>query len=218
MNQEARNKLVEENLGLAVFFAKKFRATRMDLEDLVQEAYLGLIEAAERFDPNYGTKFSTYARWRIVKTIMDAIRTRNEMIRVPRSHKKKDCLSLDGLLNVAGEWLVDPAPPVYELLDEEEKRKAVHDCIRKLSKREGIVVRLRHGVNTEWLTLVSVGQILGVSPERVRQIQQKGEKNLRAIILQCATLGDHGAVIAARLKEAARPEDEKHEHDDRKEE
>lgn len=215
MTPEARNKLVEENLGLAVFFAKKFRATRMDLEDLVQEAYLGLIEAAERFDPNYGTKFSTYARWRIVKTIMDSIRTRNEMIRVPRSQKKKDCLSLDGLLNAA-ERLVDPAPPVYELIDEEEKRQAVHDCIRKLSKREGIVVRLRHGVNTERLTLVRVGQILGVSPERVRQIQKEGEKKLRVILLECATLGDHGAVIAARLKEAARLEDKK--HDDRKEE
>ena len=60
---EERNKLVEENLGLATHFASQFRASRMEFEDLVQEAYLGLMDAAERFDPARGNKFSTYARW-----------------------------------------------------------------------------------------------------------------------------------------------------------
>lgn len=205
---EERNKLVEENMGLATHFASKFRASRMEFEDLVQEAYLGLMDAAERFDPSLGNKFSTYARWHVMKTIMDAIHTRNEIVRVPRRKTSLPCKSLDdapdGLVPI-GNMLVDDAPPVCDVIDEADKIDAVHDCIRKLPAREAIVIRLRHGVNTERMTLAKVGAILGVSPERVRQIQQSGEEKLRALVLECATLQDHGAVTAGRLKEPAHP-------------
>ena len=57
--QEERNALVEANMGLAVHFAQHYQVSRMEFEDIVQEAYLGLIDAAELFDPERGTKFST---------------------------------------------------------------------------------------------------------------------------------------------------------------
>lgn len=199
-----RNAMVEENMGLAYFYARKFQASHMEYEDLVQEGMIGLMDAAERFDPDRGVKFATYAMWHIRKTIMEAIRSRNDIVRTPRRHELKSCVTLEN-----AEQMVDSEPAASDLLEAEEEHDAIHHCIRRLPAREAIVIRLRHGINTEKLTLKKVGHILGVSPERVRQIQNDAEENLRQIMLDCATLGDHGAITAEHRKESAQqPENE----------
>lgn len=186
--QKARNELVEANLGLATHFANHFQASRMEYEDLVQEAHMGLMDAAERYDPRRGTKFSTYARWHIVKRVMDAIHTRNEIVRTPRRRPSLICGSLENAFDIA-----DPAPDAGEVLDEAEMVDAVRAGIKLLPSREAIVIRMRRGVNTHAMTLREVGDILAVTPERVRQIQNSGEEKLRAILAECAILRDHGA-------------------------
>ena len=182
----ARNELVEKHLGLAYFYARKFCASNMEYEDLVQEGMIGLMDAAERFDPARGVKFSTYAMWHIRKTIMEAIRSKNDIVRTPRRHKSKSCMTLENAARMA-----DTSPPPDEILEAQEEVAAVHRCIQRLPSREAIVVRLRHGINTEKMTLKKVGHILGVSPERVRQIQAGAEEKLRDFLLECATLGEH---------------------------
>ena len=184
--EEARNKLVTSNMGLATHFASHYQASRMEYEDMVQEAYLGLIDAAERFDPNRGTKFSTYARWHIMKRIMDAIHNRNEMVRTPRRRPSHVCGSLDEDVDIE-----DETPHVSELMDERDMVEAVRKCIKELPSREAIVIRLRHGVNTPRMTLAKIGAILDVSPERVRQIQSSGEEKLRALLAESGILRDH---------------------------
>ncbi len=203
---EERNKLVTDNMGLATHFASRFQASKMEFDDMVQEAYLGLIDAAERYDPARGTKFSTYARWHILKRIMDAVHNRNEIVRTPRRRPSHLCGSLE---NIGAEsWMVDDQPSAVDQMAHDEMVDEVRRVIKDLPAREAIVIRLRHGVNTEKLTLARVGDILGVTPERVRQIQFSGEEKLRALLGESAILRDHGADTAEHLKESAQPNDE----------
>jgi len=187
LTQAARNKMVEDNLGLATSFAKSFEASRMEFDDLIQEARLGLIDAAELYDPARGTKFSTYARWHILKRVMDSIHNRNEIVRTPRRRPSLICGSLDDE-NAA--QFHDPAPDVGHEIDEQGMVVEVQRIIGQLPSRESIVIRLRHGVNTPKLTLARVGAILGVSPERVRQIQSGAEEKLRTLMRESAIIRD----------------------------
>lgn len=204
MTPEERNKLVEANMGLATHFAREFQASKMESEDMLQEAYLGLIDAAERFDSNRGTKFSTYARFHIVKRIMDAIHNRNEVVRTPRRRPSHVCVSLK---HEHAEALPADERDVVDGMISDETTTAVQEAIRNLPPRDGIVIRLRYGVNTDKMTLARVGEILGVTPERVRQIQVSAEEKLCALIQKRATLGN-GAVTAEHHKESAQSNEE----------
>lgn len=188
--QLKRNKLVEDNMGLATYFARHFQASRMDYEDLVQESYMGLIDAAALYDAKRGTKFSTYARWRILKRVMDAIHNTNEIIKTPRRRPSYICEPLN---RIDMEGLVATDPHVTEVLDDAEMVRTTHECIKNLPSREAIVIRMRHGINTTKLTLQQVGNILAVSAERVRQIQNAGEDKLRLLLSERAILRDYGA-------------------------
>lgn len=208
MTPEERNKLVEDNMGLAYSYAQRFCATNMEYEDLAQEGMIGLMDAVERFDPNRGVKFSTYAVWHIRKSIMEAIRSRNDTVRTPRRQKSKSCASLEN-----ANQMVDTSRPPDELLSDLEEKavihKSIHECLRYLTLRDALVIQLRHGVNVpEPFTLKVVGALLNVTPERVRQIQQAAENKLRTLLAECDTLEQNGAITAEHRKESAQPKPE----------
>ena len=80
------NELALANVRFAIRFAKRFQGRGLPLEDLVAEAYFGLVKAAEKFDPTMGFKFITYAVWWIRQSIMDAITKTGRAIKVPEHH------------------------------------------------------------------------------------------------------------------------------------
>ncbi len=80
---EARNRLVQANLGLVGTIAREFRGRGLDYEDLKAEGNLGLIRAAEEFNPRFGTRFSTYAAYWIKQAIRHALINTTSTIRVP---------------------------------------------------------------------------------------------------------------------------------------
>ena len=82
-DQTSRNKLVEHNLRLVISMAKRYRGMGLPFEDLIQEGNLGLLRAAEKFDPERGHRFSTYATWWIRQAIGRAISNKGRTIRVP---------------------------------------------------------------------------------------------------------------------------------------
>lgn len=80
---DARNRMAASNLRLVAFFARRYARSGMDREDLVQEGYLGLMRAIERFDPDRGNRFATYAGWWIRQSMTRAIADKVRTIRVP---------------------------------------------------------------------------------------------------------------------------------------
>jgi RNA polymerase primary sigma factor len=85
----ARRRLVEKNLRLAVAVAKKFRGQGLPFEDLIQEGNIGLMKAVDKFDPDMGNRFSTYATWWIRQSIQRAIGDKGREIRLPAHMNEK---------------------------------------------------------------------------------------------------------------------------------
>jgi len=208
MTPEERNQMVEDNMNLVYWYAARFTAKSMDEHDLAQEGMLGLINAVERFDPDRGVQLSTYALWHIRKSIMLAIKERDGVVYTPRRQTPKKCSELE-MPNAMVD--TEQLPPDEQLAELEEKaimHKAIHDGLRYLPEREAVIVQLRRGIHIkEPMPLRTVAALYGISRERVRQLQQAGEKKLRAHFGECATM-ETGATTAEHLKESAQPKPE----------
>jgi RNA polymerase primary sigma factor len=203
--------LVERNLRLVVSVARTYapllrEQAALDLADLIQEGNLGLIEAASHYDPERGTRFSTYATWWIRQAILRAIRAA-DTIRLPeyvqvRLHTSAPggteenvqpvprTVSLDALTQQE-RWQIeeqcdprapDPAEAVCSPDGAEEQRRWLAEALRRqLTPRQRIVIEALLGWGDRWrpATLVEIARALGLPPERVRQVRDAALARLR---------------------------------------
>lgn len=177
---ELRKALVEANQGLVISIVKKYANGYVPIEDLIQEGNLGLIVAAERFDPERGWQFSTYAVWWIRDYVGRA--TRDVTMNGGQLQSLDLPVGEDGDSTLVDFIPDENAVSPCELAEENELKELVTEMVSCLKPRERRVIELRFGLNgTHEHSLEETGETLGISKERVRQIEVKALGRLRKL-------------------------------------
>lgn len=233
-DKEARNEMIRSNLRLVISIAKKYNNLGIPLSDLIEEGNIGLMRAVDKFDPNRGFRFSTYAAWWIKQSISRAIIDQGKMIRIPvymneeilkakkvteaLTHKlkrkpragevaKRLGISVDKVREVSN-WITKmsslDAPigeegegQVKDIIEDESlmmpdeeletffNKERTAELLNMMSERERKILDLRFGItdgNTH--TLAEIAKKMGVSRERIRQVESATLKKLRKLIKQ----------------------------------
>jgi RNA polymerase sporulation-specific sigma factor len=176
---ESRNKLIEHNLRLVVFLAKKYESTGYDLEDLVSIGSIGLIKGIETYKPDKNIKLATYASRCIANEILMYIR---------KNKKRKTEVSLEDSLTFDAEGnelhLEDILGTVENIIFNEFSRKTDKEVLNaelvKLNEREKLIMTLRYGLNnTDEYTQKEVAEMLGISQSYISRIEKKIIKRLQ---------------------------------------
>jgi len=168
---ELKNKLVRSNLRLVVSIAKRKVSQSDSFFDLVSDGNMSLIRAVEKFDYARGNKFSTYASWAIMKNFARTI---------PDEHKRRERFRAADmeLLQAATDTRADEH---RQKLAESDRMQQIGKFLDRLDIREQKIIIRRYGLDHEHepQTLKEVGSALGVTKERVRQIEAKALEKLR---------------------------------------
>ena len=181
-DMEAKNKLIEHNLRLVVFLAKKYESTGYEMEDLISIGSIGLIKGIETYKIDKNIKLATYASRCISNEILMYIR---------KNKKRKKEVSLEDSLNYDNEGnelhLEDVLGTENDLVSDsyerEVERKCVGEEINKLKPREKQIMVLRYGLNNkESYTQKDVADILGISQSYISRIEKKVIKNIRNLM------------------------------------
>lgn len=183
---EAKSILIEHNLRLVVYIAKKFDNTGVGVEDLISIGTIGLIKSINTFNPAKNIKLATYASRCIENEILMYLR---------RNNKTKLEVSIDEPLNV--DWdgnelllsdiLGTDENVIYRDLENEVERKLLLKAIDKLTEREKTIINLRFGLSSpdeKELTQKEVADLLGISQSYISRLEKKIMKRLKKELIR----------------------------------
>ncbi len=178
-NMEVKSTLIEHNLRLVVYIAKKFENTGINIEDLVSIGTIGLIKAVNTFEPSKNIKLATYASRCIENEILMYLR---------RNLKNRAEVSLDEPLNV--DWdgnelllsdvLGTESDMIYKKIEGEVEKSLLWQAMQKLSPREKTIIQLRFGLgDIGEKTQKEVADILGISQSYISRLEKRILKRLQ---------------------------------------
>lgn len=187
---EQRNKLVTENMGLVVSTARKYQGRGLELDDLVSEGTLGMIKAAEKYNPEKGG-FAAFVLPEIKKSIEAAIEQQAGLYRVPRKEmspvekKRSMPLSVDAPLggreniNLLSLLVNANAQESDTLAHNKSALELIIGAIDILNMREREVITCYYGIRRERLTMAEIAAQMCIKRERARQIRKTAERKIR---------------------------------------
>ncbi|MBE7027724.1 MAG: RNA polymerase sporulation sigma factor SigE [Ruminococcaceae bacterium] len=172
-NYDVKKTLIERNLRLVVYVARKFENTQINIEDLISIGAIGLIKAVNTFNTDKNIKLATYASRCIENEILMFLR---------KTHNIKSEVSIDEPLNtdwdgnelLLSDVLGTDSNEISKDLEEEVDKKLLHEAIEKLSARERKIIKLRFGLNTGTeKTQKEVADMLGISQSYISRLEKR---------------------------------------------
>jgi RNA polymerase sigma factor (sigma-70 family) len=182
-----RGVMTRANLGLVVYVAKSYNHRGVPLGDLIQEGNIALMHAVERFDPDRGFRLSTYATAWLRRSMQRTVRSLSRTVRLPESARgaKSRSVPIDEPIGPARisltDILIEPeALAPDDVAAREQIRARARDHLGDLRSKEAYVIRRRFGIGEhDPMTLREIGEELGITRERVRQIEKAALDKLR---------------------------------------
>lgn len=170
---EARDKLIEHNLRLVVFIAKRFESTGIGIEDLVSIGTIGLIKAINTFKCDKNIKLATYSARCIENEILMYIR-KNSQTRGELSIDEPLNVDWDGNELLLSDVLGSEEDGVAYELEKEEERRIIREAVLKLEQRERLIIEMRYGLfGRREMTQKEVADELGISQSYISRLEKK---------------------------------------------
>lgn len=178
-DETIRSILIERNLRLVVYIARKFENTGVNVEDLISVGTIGLIKAVNTFDPNKKIKLATYGSRCIENEILMYLR-RNSKVKAEISFYEPLNIDWDGNELLLSDILGTDNDSVYNLIEDEVDKQLLFVAMKKLNIREKEIVELRFGLNGETeKTQKEVADLLGISQSYISRLEKRIIKRLK---------------------------------------
>ncbi|MDD3224025.1 MAG: RNA polymerase sporulation sigma factor SigE [Clostridium sp.] len=178
-DEKVRATLIERNLRLVIYIARKFENTGIGVEDLISVGTIGLIKAVNTFDPGKNIKLATYASRCIENEILMYLR-RNSKVRSEISFYEPLNIDWDGNELLLSDILGTENDSVYNLIEDQVDKQLLDIAMKKLSIREKEIVELRYGLNGNCeKTQKEVADMLGISQSYISRLEKRIVKRLK---------------------------------------
>jgi len=184
--EKAKSTLVEHNLRLVVYIAKKFDNTGISVEDLISIGTIGLIKAINTFNTGKNIKLATYASRCIENEILMYLR-KNNKVKLEVSIDEPLNVDWDGNELLLSDILGTEEDCVYKNMEEEANRQMLRQAMKNLSAREKVIIDLRFGLSSrdgKEKTQKEVADMLGISQSYISRLEKKIMRRLRNEILK----------------------------------
>jgi len=184
--ENAKSTLVEHNLRLVVYIAKKFDNTGISVEDLISIGTIGLIKAINTFNTGKNIKLATYASRCIENEILMYLR-KNNKVKLEVSIDEPLNVDWDGNELLLSDILGTDEDCIYKNMEEEANRQMLKAAMKHLSAREKVIIDLRFGLNSrdgKEKTQKEVADLLGISQSYISRLEKKIMRRLKSEILK----------------------------------